>query len=111
MDYISSNSTAGTVTYSYTILPNTPVVTYDLTMAVNPAGAGTTTPPVGTHARAENSVVNISATAAPGYAFSSWTGDVADVLALDDGHDGYCQDRHGQLHDCTDLRPDQGGQP
>jgi phosphodiesterase/alkaline phosphatase D-like protein len=75
VEYVRSN---GGDSYTYTIAPNTPAVTHDLTMAVNPGGAGTTTPAVGPHSYTENTVVNITATPALGYAFSSWTGGVAD---------------------------------
>ncbi|MCD6221880.1 hypothetical protein J7K25_06965, partial [bacterium] len=51
---------------------------YTLTMGVNPAGGGTTNPAVGDHLYDENTVVNISATANPGYRFDHWEGDVAD---------------------------------
>ena len=71
VDYISSSSTAGTINYSYTIAPNTPPVTHDLTMAVDPTGGGTTDPAVGVHTYTENTVVNITATPALGYAFST----------------------------------------
>lgn len=54
-------------------------ITYTLTMAVNPAGAGTTDPAAGDHIYNSGTVVNISATAATGYEFSNWTGDVADA--------------------------------
>ena len=77
VDYVRSNQTG--VSYTYTILPNTPAVTHDLTMAVSPNGAGTTNPAVGPHSYTENSVVNITATPALGYAFSSWTGGVANA--------------------------------
>lgn len=48
-----------------------------LTMAVNPAGGGTTNPPVGAHpGYAANQVVSISATPATGYQFVNWSGAV-----------------------------------
>jgi LruC domain-containing protein/uncharacterized repeat protein (TIGR02543 family) len=55
-------------------------VTYELIMQVSPEGGGTTTPSVGgsPHTYDEGTVVNISATAAEGYDFVNWTGDVAD---------------------------------
>jgi|GEM_PF-2388056 len=46
---------------------------YTLTMAVSPAGAGTTTPPVGTSSRAAGTTINISAAAGAGFRFSRWT--------------------------------------
>jgi uncharacterized repeat protein (TIGR02543 family) len=63
-----------TVTAHFAALP-----TYDLTMAVAPAGAGTTTPTAGVHIYAENTVVSIAASPAAGYLFDHWTGQVADV--------------------------------
>jgi len=45
--------------------------TYHLTMAVSPAGGGTTTPAVGTHE--VSSPQSISATAANGHSFLNWT--------------------------------------
>jgi uncharacterized repeat protein (TIGR02543 family) len=52
--------------------------TYDLTMAVDPAEGGTTTPAAGDHNYIEDTVVNISASPATGYEFDHWTGDVTD---------------------------------
>ena len=78
VEYVRSN---GGDSYTYTIAPNTPPVTHDLTLAVSPNGAGTTNPAVGLHSYTENAVVNITATPALGYTFSSWTGGVADPNA------------------------------
>ena len=50
----------------------TPTEKYNLTMAVNPAGAGTTTPS-GTSSRTSGEVVNIQATPAGSYQFVKWT--------------------------------------
>jgi hypothetical protein len=52
---------------------------YTLTMVVDPVGGGTTQPAVGAHAYDIGSVVPITATAASGYLFDHWTGDVANV--------------------------------
>jgi len=49
-------------------------ITYDLTVAVDPAGSGTTNPAVGVHAYAHGIVVDITATPAAGYAFDHWSG-------------------------------------
>jgi len=54
---------------------------YDLKISVSPAGGGTTSPAVGTHTYDEGDVITITATAAAGYEFDSWTGDVADTSA------------------------------
>ncbi|RLD12901.1 MAG: hypothetical protein DRI28_06930, partial [Caldiserica bacterium] len=53
-------------------------VTRTLTMAVDPAGGGTTDPAVGDHVYGDGAVVDISATANEGYRFDHWEGDVAD---------------------------------
>jgi hypothetical protein len=47
-------------------------VEYSLTMAVSPVGSGTTTP-TGTNSYAENTSVNIKATALDSYTFVQWT--------------------------------------
>lgn len=44
----------------------------ELTMAVSPAGTGTTTPSGGPHTYSPGTVVNISVSAAPGYVFNQW---------------------------------------
>jgi len=75
VDYVRSSTTG--VSYTYTILPNTPVTTYDLTMAADPSGGGTTTPAVGAHSYAENAIVNVSAAPATGYTFDHWSGDLS----------------------------------
>ncbi len=51
----------------------TPADTYELAMAVNPAGAGTATDETGTSPYTENTVVDIKAVAADCYQFVSWT--------------------------------------
>jgi hypothetical protein len=50
-------------------------LTFDLTITVDPTGAGTTNPIEGVHTYAYGSVVNLTATPNTGYAFSSWSGD------------------------------------
>ena len=52
-----------------------PVTDYTLTMAVN--GSGSTSPAVGKHPYAADTVVSIIATPASGYQFVNWTGAVA----------------------------------
>jgi uncharacterized repeat protein (TIGR02543 family) len=54
----------------------TATTTYDLTMAVDPSGGGTTDPSEGIHTYAEGAEVTISGTAAAGYTFDHWTGDI-----------------------------------
>jgi uncharacterized repeat protein (TIGR02543 family) len=75
--YLPGGGTNGEIAYSYTIQAETPT-TYDLTVAVDPAEGGTTDPTVGAHTYAEDAVVAITATAAAGYVFDHWEGDVAD---------------------------------
>ncbi len=53
-------------------------VGHDLTMAVSPAGSGSTTP-TGTTQHEEGAVVSITATANPGYIFVNWEASVGDV--------------------------------
>ncbi len=53
------------------------VTQYTLTMQVNQAGWGTTTPAVGTITYAAGTVVTVTAIPAAGYEFVNWTGDVA----------------------------------
>ena len=55
--------------------------THNLTMAVNPSNGGTTTPSVGVHTYNVGEVVDISATALPGFEFVNWTGDVASATS------------------------------
>ncbi|MGD9109716.1 MAG: hypothetical protein PVG93_02135, partial [Phycisphaerales bacterium] len=52
--------------------------TYELTIAVDPNGGGTTNPNVGVHNYPADSVVDINAAANYGYAFDYWEGDVND---------------------------------
>ena len=49
-------------------------IKYKLTMAVDPAGGGTTNPAVGEHEYTPGTVVDITATPAEGYAFDYWSG-------------------------------------
>lgn len=53
-------------------------ITYELTMAVDPAEGGTTDPAVGAHPKGWKEEVTITATANEGYKFDHWIGDVAD---------------------------------
>jgi len=55
---------------------------HTLTMAVDPAGGGTTDPTVGAHTYPEDTTVTITAYANAGYEFDHWTGDVADPNAV-----------------------------
>ena len=47
---------------------------YTLTIAANPVGGGTTNPAVGDHTYVDGTVVNVTAVAATGYTFGSWSG-------------------------------------
>ena len=62
------------VTATFNTIP-----THDLTVAVDPVGSGTTDPAIGITTHNEGDVVTIAATAASGYVFDHWTGDVANV--------------------------------
>jgi len=63
-----------TVTMDVTKTVTAVFVPISLTMAISPAGAGTTVPPVGgPYNKNLNEVVSISATAKPGYTFHHWT--------------------------------------
>lgn len=74
-EYIST--TGATVNHTFTINPSTSSQNYNLTMSVEPAGSGTTSPTEGTHSYPENTVVNLTATPGSGYLFDHWTGNVA----------------------------------
>jgi hypothetical protein len=50
------------------------VSTYDLTIAADPAGGGTTNPAAGVHTYTEGSAVSITATPHTGYTFDHWSG-------------------------------------
>jgi len=49
---------------------------HTLTIIVNPSGGGTTSPAVGSHDYDDGTEINITATAADGYVFDHWSGDV-----------------------------------
>ena len=51
--------------------------TEPLTILVTPSGAGTTTPGAGTDLEIQNTVTTVTATAEPGFQFSTWMGNVA----------------------------------
>jgi uncharacterized repeat protein (TIGR02543 family) len=57
------------------------LVTYALTMAVDPEGGGTTTPAAGVYTKNGGEVVNITATPASGWKFVNWSGDVANATS------------------------------
>jgi uncharacterized repeat protein (TIGR02543 family) len=57
------------------IHPATGGTNHTLTVAVSPAGGGTTTPAVGPHIYAEGTVVEVTATPAAGFEFTDWSGD------------------------------------
>ncbi len=70
---LSHSVVAPASTTSYTATFNT---AYQLTTGANPVADGSVTPTLGTFYPA-GTVVNLTATANTGYAFSSWTGSVA----------------------------------
>jgi uncharacterized repeat protein (TIGR02543 family) len=69
-----SGACSVTMNADKTVTANFTGITYDLTVAVDPAGGGTTNPAVGVHAYAEGTVVNVTATPAAGYQFDHWSG-------------------------------------
>ena len=68
----------GVVSHTYTIDPESGETTYVLTTAIDLSEGGTIDPAVGSKSYPEEEVVSITATAAGGYEFDQWTGDVAD---------------------------------
>ncbi|MFC1608035.1 SUMF1/EgtB/PvdO family nonheme iron enzyme [Candidatus Latescibacterota bacterium] len=54
-------------------------ISHELTIAVSPAGSGTTNPTPGNYTHNESTVVAISAIPNEGYRFVTWTGEVANV--------------------------------
>ena len=75
----NSNNTTVTMNADKTVTANfslIPITNYTLTILVN--GSGNTTPAVGVSIHEEGTVVDISATAADGWLFDGWSGDVAD---------------------------------
>ncbi|MCE5249036.1 InlB B-repeat-containing protein [bacterium] len=56
-------------------------IQYTLTMAVNTAGWGTTSPSAGAHTYDEGTVVTVTATPSSGYRFVNWTGNVANTTS------------------------------
>jgi hypothetical protein len=72
---LSHSVTASAGTTSYTASFST---SYLLKTAANPSDGGTVTPPSGTY-YAANSVVSLTATPDANYAFSNWTGNVANA--------------------------------
>ncbi len=65
----------GILETTLTVTGGTPAPTATLTMAVN--GSGSTTPAAGAQEYPEGDTVTITATAASGWQFDNWTGDVA----------------------------------
>ena len=73
VDFIRYNASSAAYTY---IMAPTGGTSYDLTISVNPADAGTMTPAAGTHPYVEGSLVDITAIPASGYAFDHWSGEL-----------------------------------
>jgi len=83
-DTFTSWSDGGALSHSVTASASTTYTAafstaYLLTTAANPTIGGTVTPASGTY-YAANAVVTLTARAKSGYAFSGWSGDVADAL-------------------------------
>ncbi len=77
----NSASTTVTVDVAKTVTANFQLIPFALTMAVSPGGSGTTTPAIGSHSYAPNTVVNIVATSAAGYQFVNWTVSAGSAVA------------------------------
>lgn len=78
VDGLSAGSTSlnpGAIT-SRNLSATSPTPTYTLT--VQRSGNGSVSPSIGTHSYNEDTQVNVSASPSSGWAFDSWTGDVAD---------------------------------
>lgn len=73
VEFIDS-TTSKTKKHEYTIEPNEPPETHELTISVDPSGGGSTNPSAGVHTYAQNAIVNITATANTGYEFDYWSG-------------------------------------
>jgi hypothetical protein len=74
VEYVTSSSGSGTVMHSYTIEPNDPGTTYELT--VNTVGNGNVTQdPLPPYYVGDDTLVTLTATADPGWTFSAWSGD------------------------------------
>lgn len=71
-------STTVTMNNNITVTANFTRQQVDLTMEVNQASWGTTSPTVGTHTYNRGDVVSIIATPNNGYEFDNWTGDTVD---------------------------------
>ena len=69
-----SGACSVTMNFNTTVTANFTPINYNLTTAVSPSGGGTINPAAGVHAYAYGTVVNVTATPATGYAFSSWSG-------------------------------------
>jgi hypothetical protein len=69
----TSSTTTVTLTGNATVTANFESTTATLTMAVTPAAGGSTDPAVGTHSVTKSTSTTITATAASGYKFSTWT--------------------------------------
>lgn len=78
-DVANPNSASTTVTMNSnkTVTANFGRIQYTLTMQVNQAGWGTTTPPIGANTYYSGDIVSILAQPATGYTFVNWTGNVA----------------------------------
>ncbi|HPG40862.1 MAG TPA: FlgD immunoglobulin-like domain containing protein [bacterium] len=73
----NSASTSIVMNSNKAITANFEADSYTLTMAVNPANSGTTTPAVGAHSYPAGQAVSVTATPQAGYQFAGWVGNVA----------------------------------
>jgi len=82
----TGDATGTTATVSVTMSANKTVTAnfvqlFTLTIAVSPAGGGTTNPAAGTYTKDAGTAVSITATPASGYEFANWTGGVTGTNA------------------------------
>ena len=70
VNFIRYNASTPVSDATYTMAPGS----YYLTTAVSPSGGGTTSPAVGVQAYVKGTAVPVTATPAPGYTFTSWSG-------------------------------------
>jgi uncharacterized repeat protein (TIGR02543 family) len=63
-----------TMNSDITVTANFTQITHSLTITMNPAGGGTTTPSAGVHSYVEGTIVPVTAAPTAGYVFDHWNG-------------------------------------
>jgi len=76
---LNTATTTVSMTEARSVTANFTLCNYTLTVAVNDAQMGSTTPTPGESTQSCDAVVDLTATAESGYSFVNWTGDVADA--------------------------------